>query len=331
MIQLAHLEAVARQMGFCAVGAARAVPEGEGKHLAAFVKEQRHAGMAWLGKDVEWRADPRRVVEGARSVVVLGAAYGGGEAGRIASYARLPDYHDVLMQGVETVAAELGDPASRSYVDTGPVMEKVWAARAGIGWPGRQAHLVSRQHGCWLLLGLVITRQEVEVSEPARNLCGRCRRCVDVCPTGAVTFEGEGPPRFDARRCRSYLTIEHRGSIPEDLRPDLGTGLFGCDLCLAVCPWNRFAGRDLHPGLEPVLPASVDPSEVLCMDGVTFRRRFAGTPVLRARRRGLLRNAAIALGNAGDRAAVPSLLRCVDEEVDPVVREAAQWALQRLI
>ncbi len=329
MIELARLRTVANRLGFCALGAAEAVPGGEGEHLGAFVGEGRHAGMAWMARDAARRADPRQVVAGARSVVVLAAAYGG-EDGTVARYARRPDYHEILLPGVEAVAAELDDAAARAYVDTGPVMEKVWGVRAGIGWLGRQSHLVSRDHGCWLLLGVIVTRAEVEVSAPARDLCGECTLCVDACPTGAVTYDGDGPPRFDARLCRSYLTIEHRGPIPEALRPTMGTGLFGCDHCLAACPWNHFAGRALHPGLAPALPADLDPAEVLTMDGSAFRRRFAGTPVLRARRRGLLRNAAIALGNAGDAAAVPALRRCVQEEEDPVVREAASWALARL-
>lgn len=329
MIELARLRADANRLGFCAVGAAEALPGGEGEHLSAFVEQGRHAGMAWMARDAARRADPRRVVAGARSVIVLAAAYGG-EDGTIARYARRPDYHEVLLPGVEAVAAALDDDEARAYVDTGPVMEKVWGVRAGIGWLGRQSHLVSRDHGCWLLLGVIVTRAEVETSAPARDLCGRCRLCVDACPTGAVTFEGGGPPRFDARLCRSYLTIEHRGAIPVERRPGMGTGLFGCDLCLNACPWNRFAGRAEHPGLAATLPATVDPAELLAMDGSAFRRRFAGTPVLRARRRGLLRNAAIALGNAGDPGAAASLEGCVSEEEDPVVREAASWALARL-
>ena len=329
MIELARLRGVANRLGFCSLGAATAVPEGEGAHLDAFVAQGRHASMGWLARDTARRADPRQILDGARSVVVLAAEYGG-EAGSIARFAQLPDYHEVLLAGVEAVAAELDDGQARAYVDTGPVMEKVWAVRAGIGWLGRQSHLVSRDHGCWLLLGVVVTRAEVEPSTPSRDLCGRCRRCVDACPTGAVRFDGDGPPRFDARLCRSYLTIEHRGAIPTELRAGMGTRLFGCDLCLASCPWNRFAGRSQHPGLEPALPASLDLAEILTMDGSAFRRRFAGTPVLRARRRGLLRNAAIALGNAGDTGAVSALRRCVEEEADPVVREAASWALRRL-
>ncbi len=312
------------------MGAATAEPAGEGTHLDRFVGEGRHAGMAWLARDTRRRADPREVLPGARSVVVVAAAYDGGGDGNVARYARGPDYHDVLIHDVEAVAAELGDPDARVYVDTGPVMEKVWGARAGIGWVGRQSHLISERHGCWLLLGVVLTRAEVETSAPARDRCGTCTLCVDACPTGAVRFDGDGPPRFDARLCRSYLTIEHRGAIPEDLRPTLGTGLFGCDRCLASCPWNEKAGGDLHPGLAPVLPAELDPAEVLRLDGTAFQQRFRGTPVLRARRRGLLRNAALAMGNAGDAAAATELRRCVEFEEDEVVREAAAWAFGRL-
>ncbi len=318
--------------GFCAAGAAPATTLDEAADLERFVARGYHAGMAWLARETGRRADPRLVHPGVRSVVVLAAEYPApaaepvAGAGRIAAYARLADYHDVLRAAAEQVARATGDPQARVYVDTGPVMEKVWAQRAGLGWIGRQTHLISRGHGCWLLLAVVLTAREVEPSEPHVDRCGRCVRCVQACPTGALV----APGRIDARRCLSYLTIEHRGPLPRDLRPAVGDSLFGCDRCLQACPWNRFAGRRSHPDLVRRLAAHHDAAEVLALDGPAFRRTFAGTPVLRARRRGLLRNAAVVLGNAGDPSAVPALATCLEGEQDPVIRQHAAWALGQL-
>jgi epoxyqueuosine reductase len=332
MLPLRQLRDRARSAGFCVAGAAPAARLGEADELASFVAGGHHAGMDWLARDMADRGDPRAVLPGARSVVVLGAEYpaavGEPEPGqaRVASYARLADYHDVLLPAARQVAGWLEDDEARCYVDTGPVMEKVWAQRAGLGWIGRQTHLVSRSHGCWLLLAVVLTRREVAAAAPHVDRCGRCERCVDACPSGALI----APGRMDARRCLSYLTIEHRGPIPRELRSRVGDSLFGCDRCLRACPWNRFAGRAVHPGLQVKLPASFDAAEILAMDGRAFRRTFAGTPVLRARRRGLLRNAAIVLGNGGDRRAVPALARSLREEPDEVVRHHVAWALAEL-
>jgi len=327
-----ELRSLASALGFCDAGAAVARPGQEGRQLDDFVRRGRHAGMAWLARDTARRADPAQVLPGVRSVVVVAAAYpfddGRGAGGSIARYGRLADYHDALLPGVQRLAEALGGRLTRAYVDTGPVMEKVWAQRAGIGWIGRQTHLVSRRHGCWTLLGVVLTGAEVEPSAPQRDLCGRCVRCIEACPTGAL--QQQRPYEIDARRCRSYLTIEHRGELDEQQRRWIGDALFGCDLCLDACPWNRFAGGAAHPALRSRLPARLDPTELLSLDSPAFRQRFGGTPVLRARRRGLLRNAAVVLGNAGDPAAAPYLRRCAAEESDPVVRQHAEWALADL-
>ncbi len=336
------IEGRAAELGFCASGVAHPLPGREGEELRRFVGEGRHAGMGWLATDPDRRSDPRRLLPGVRSVIVVAARYplsgpgvppGDEGAGQLARFARLPDYHDVLTPRLRELAAYLDDPEAVAHVDTGPVMEKVWAARAGIGWIGRQSHLISRRFGCWLLLGVVLTRVELPPAEPHADLCGRCRRCVDACPTGAVTVHGRAP-RFDARRCRSYWTIEHRGAIPREVRPTLGTSLFGCDACLDACPWNRFEAEQVDApairGWRPELPPALDPLEILGLDGPGFRRRFGSLPLVRARRRGLLRNAAIVLGNGGDPGAIPGLERCVADEADPVVRGHAKWALERL-
>ena len=342
--RMSDVEAMGRRaaaLGLCALGVARPEPGGETADLRRFVEEGRHGGMGWLAREPEVRADPRRLLDGVRSVVVVGARYPIGDppapsqplAGRLARYARMPDYHELLTPQVRALADDLGDPDARVYVDTGPVMEKVWAQRAGLGWIGRQSHLISRRFGCGLLLGVILTRVELPATAGHVDRCGRCRRCVDACPTGAVTLDGQ-EARFDARRCRSYWTIEHRGAIPEPVRPTLGDALFGCDACLESCPWNRFAGEQSGapsiPGLTPHLPPALDAREILALDGPAFRRRFGGTPLVRARRRGLLRNAAVVLGNAGGPDAIPALQRSRREEPDPVVREHVAWALERL-
>ena len=329
VIRSDELRDIALELGFCGAGAADPRPGGEGGRLDEFVRQGRHAGMAWLARDTDRRSDPTRVLPGIRSVVVVAAAHPVDEdRGPIARYGRLSDYHEALLPDVQRLAEALGGRSPRSYVDTGPVMEKVWAQRAGIGWTGRQTHLVSRRHGCWTLLGVVLTDAEVEPAEPHADLCGRCVRCVEACPTGALDLDRPG--EIDARRCRSYLTIEHRGELDPQQRRLVGDALFGCDLCLDACPWNRFAGGSEHPALRLRLPARMDPAELLALDGPAFRRRFAGTPVLRARRRGLLRNAAVVLGNVADLDARPALTRCLAHETDPVVRQHAEWALREI-
>lgn len=294
--------------------------------------------MRWLARDPARRADPRRVLEGARSVVSLGMNYWQGPlpepatdrpVGLIARYALGDDYHDVLLDKVRQVAEALGDPLARPYVDTGPVLEKPRAQRAGLGWSGKHTNCVSRSHGSWWFLGAIITRAEVEEAEPHADRCGTCTRCLDVCPTGAI--RPDGPYRLDARLCISYLTIEHRGPIPRPLRPLIGTWIYGCDLCLDVCPWNRFAEPTREERFRP-REALVHPplEELLGWDQATFSRVMKGSPIKRTKRRGLLRNVCIALGNAGDRGAVPALARTLRGEHEELVRGHAAWALGEL-
>ena len=332
VIRIDELREIASELGFCDAGAADPRPGAEGARLGEFVRQGRHAGMAWLARDLARRADPTQVFPGVRSVVMVAAAHPVddecGPGGSIARYGRLADYHEALLPDVQRLAEAIGGRSARSYVDTGPVMEKVWAQRAGIGWNGRQTHLVSRRHGCWTLLGVVLTEALVEPGEPHADLCGRCVRCIEACPTGALDLDRPG--EIDARRCRSYLTIEHRGELDPQQRRWVGDSLFGCDLCLDACPWNRFSGGVEHPALQPRLPARMDPAELLTLDGPAFRRRFAGTPVLRARRRGLLRNASVVLGNTADPSTRPVLEHCLARETDPVILHHAQWALEEI-
>ncbi len=335
-VDRAWLAARARELGLEA-GASSAPPGPEKEQLEAWLARGDQADLRWLERDPGRRADSRRVLPGARSVVSVGLGHfvelppppDDRPRGRIARYALGDDYHELLLPKVRALAELLGDDEARPYVDTGPVMEKPRAQRAGLGWVGKHTNAVSRRHGSWWLLGAVITRAEVEPASEHADRCGSCVRCLEACPTGAVR-PGE-PGRLDARRCISFLTIELRGPIPRPLRPAMGRWIFGCDLCLDVCPWNRFATPTSEAGLRP-RPALVHPllEELLAWDQATFSRVLRGSPIKRAKRRGLLRNVAVALGNAGDRGTVPALARCLGSEPEPLVRGHAAWALGRL-
>ena len=333
-VPIEHLRARAAELGL-RVGASPAPPGPEGDRLQQWLDDGRNADMGWLAREPERRADARIVLPGARSVVSIEEPYWQGEllapeddrpVGRIARYALGDDYHGVLLDKVRALAAELGDELARPYVDTGPVLEKPRAARAGLGWVGKHTNAVSRVQGSWWFIGDVITRTEVEPSEPHPDMCGTCTSCLDACPTGAIRHDA--PYRLDARLCISYLTIELRGPIPRDLRPLVGQWIYGCDLCLDACPWNRFAEptRELRyqPRKELVNPKL---EEILLWDQPTFSRIMKGSPIKRTKRRGLLRNVAVAMGNSGDRAMVPHLIRCLRDEPDPLVRGHAAWAL----
>lgn len=333
-IPLDRLTRRATELGLV-VGVSTAPPGPEAERLEEWLAAGHNADMRWLERDPQRRADPDRVLPGAQSVISIGMNHYQGDlgkpsgskpVGRIARYALGDDYHGLMLDAVRELAAELDDPLARPYVDTGPVLEKPRAQRAGLGWVGKHTNCVSRTFGSWWFLGAIITRSAVEPSEPHVDRCGTCTRCLDVCPTKAI--RPDRPYQLDARLCISYLTIELRGPIPRELRPLIGTWIYGCDLCLDVCPWNRFATptreerfrpRDhlVHPPLE----------EFLGWDQATFSRMMKGSPIKRTKRRGLLRNVCVALGNAGDRAAVPALARTLAEEPEPLVRGHAAWAL----
>jgi len=335
-LSLDQLRARARELGLDA-GASAAPPGPEQARLLEWLDEGHHAEMRWLERDPERRADPRRVLDGARSVVSLSMNYfvplpeppSDRAVGRIARYALGDDYHDVLLDKVKALAATLPDDLARYYVDTGPVLEKPRAQRAGLGWVGKHTNCVSRGDGSWWFIGDIITRAEIEPSEPHQDRCGTCTRCLDVCPTKAI--RSDRPYSLDARLCISYLTIEHRGPIPRELRPLIGTWIYGCDLCLDVCPWNKFAEPTREARLQP-RDALVHPplEELLGWDQATFSRVMKGSPIKRTKRRGLLRNVCVALGNAGDRGAVPTLARTLEAEPEPLVRGHAAWALGAL-
>jgi epoxyqueuosine reductase len=335
----------ALELGFddCRVTTANA-PESASR-FTQWLAERRHGDMAYLERTAPKRVDPQQALPGARSLVMLAASYhiangqwpmANGKSGVIARYARFGDYHNILGERLQQLAEfvnQLGGEGTRSLwcVDTGPLLERDLAQRAGLGFIGKHTNLISRQFGNWIFLSEIIATLELEPDAPERNRCGSCTRCISACPTAAIT----GPFQLDARRCISYLTIELKGSIPVELRPAMGDRIFGCDDCLQVCPWNRFAreGRMMKAHGRPDLAqpdlAQPDLVELLSLDEAGFKRRFAGTPMLRARRRGLLRNACVALGNVGDERALPALQEAASDR-EPLVAEHATWAIEQI-
>lgn len=337
----------ARELGFdaCRITTAQA-PEFAPK-FERWLAAGYNGEMAYLRNNAEKRTDPQRVLPGARSLIALAVSYydtsppgsapkPSGEAspanGLIARYARHQDYHKVLAPRLKEFAVyvnELGGDGTRSlwYVDSGPLLERELAQRAGLGFIGKHTNLISRTLGNWFLLAEILTTLELEPEASERNHCGSCARCLSACPTGAIT----APFQLDARLCISYLTIELKGPIPTPLRRAIGNRIFGCDDCLEVCPWNRFArqGQIMREQARPDL-ATPDLLELLALDEEGFRRRFAGTPMLRAKRRGLLRNVCVALGNVGDATALPGLERAARSE-DSLVAEHARWARAEIL
>ncbi|MGD0640645.1 MAG: tRNA epoxyqueuosine(34) reductase QueG [Roseiarcus sp.] len=340
---LSDLKAKARELGFdaCRV-AAPSLPMGARENLAAWLAAGAQGDMAWMAETFARRADPKTLWPEARSVVMLAMNYGPTvdplealrhrSRGAISVYARHRDYHDVIKGRLKTLAAWLvanarpEKPQVKVFVDTAPVMEKPLAAAAGLGWQGKHTNLVSRQFGSWLFLGAIFTDLALPSDAAESDHCGVCRACLDVCPTRAFS----APYRLDARRCVSYLTIEHKGTIAPDLRAAIGNRIYGCDDCLAVCPWNKFA----REGREAKLAAREDlaaPSlaELAALDEPAFRRRFAGGPIKRIGHARFLRNVMIAVGNSGDRALIGAARARLAAQ-SPLVRAMAVWALARL-
>ena len=330
----------ALELGFddCRITTA-AAPESASR-FTQWLAERQHGEMAYLERTAPKRGDPQQVLPGVRSIITLAASYHSSDcqspifnraSGLIARYARYRDYHDVLGERLKQLAGfvnQLGGEGTRSlwYVDTGPVLERDLAQRAGLGFIGKHTNLISRQLGNWIFLSEIITTLALEPDAPEKNRCGSCTRCITACPTAAIT----APFQLDVRRCISYLTIELKGSIPVELRPAIGNRIFGCDDCLQACPWNRFAreGQMMKAQARPDL-AQPDLVELLSLDEAGFKRRFAGTPMLRAKRRGLLRNVCVALGNIGDERALPALQKAATDP-EPLIAEHAAWAIQQL-
>ena len=339
-----RVKAKAQELGFDLVGIAEAkeLPR-DGARLAAWLAEDKHAGMAWMAHHTEERADPRAHLPGCRSVLALAVSYWPGEEearvpdgrARVALYARGRDYHRVLGDAARALAAWIEEEThlpARACVDTLPVLERAWAEASGLGWIGKNANFLTRSHGSWLMLAEVLTAADLTPDTgPHADFCGSCTACLDACPTDALV----APGLLDANACISYWTIEHRGPIPVERRADLGDWIFGCDICQEVCPWNAsFATPSNTPpafGARPDL-RGLDAVEVLGMDEATFRARYSGTPLMRAKWEGMRRNACLALGNRaapGDPRAQDALARAA-EDPDPVVRDHARWALEAL-
>jgi epoxyqueuosine reductase len=337
---MANLEQIlrisAQEQGFVLVGFARLRRlSNREQFFDKWLKDGRHGEMGYLARAPERRFDPRHIDPRLRSVISLGYPY---EApapphidwraamrGRIAAYALGPDYHDTVSTRARMVAARLVSerPGSvtRVYVDTGAVFEREWAAEARLGWFGRNTNLLNRHHGSYFFLAEIFTDIELAPElEPYREHCGTCRQCLDLCPTHALAEGYVMEPRL----CISYLTIEHRGSIPVGLRPALGNWIFGCDICQEVCPWNVASGAAPEDALMPFLP------ELMALDEDGFRQRFRKSAVMRAKRRGLLRNAAVVMGNTGNPEAIPALARALEHEAEPLVRAHAVWAMGRI-
>jgi epoxyqueuosine reductase len=334
------LHEAARVQGFDAFGVVRpdSIPLAPPR-LREFLASGAHGDMAWMATNVERRGDPRALWPAVRSIVVLGINYGPQEdplailqhrsRGAISVYARGDDYHDLIKSRLKQIGRWLLDRAGgdiKVFVDTAPVMEKPLAAAAGLGWQGKHTNLVSRELGSWLFLGALFTTLDLPVDAPERDHCGQCRACLEICPTAAFPT----PYRLDARRCISYLTIEHKGQIPRALRPLMGNRIYGCDDCLAVCPWNKFAraGREAKLAARDALRAP-RLAELVRLDDAAFRALFAKSPVKRIGRARFVRNVLIAIGNSGDASLAEPAERRIDDE-SPLVRGVAIRALGRL-
>nr|WP_311275836.1 tRNA epoxyqueuosine(34) reductase QueG [Methylobacterium sp. WCS2018Hpa-22] len=334
------LEARARHLGFDAVRVTTpdAVPALR-ERLPAWLAAGHHGEMEWMVERADQRADPAILWPGVRSIVMLGMNYGPEadplsllalkDRGAIAAYAQRRDYHDVVKGKLKELGGYLsakGDVRVKVFVDTAPVMEKPLAAASGLGWQGKHTVLISREHGNWLLLGAIYTSADLVPDSAESDHCGSCRRCLDICPTAAFP----APYQLDARRCISYLTIEHEGPIAPEFREAIGNRVFGCDDCLAVCPWNKFAAAASEARLGARADLAAPPlAELARLDDAAFRARFAGTPVKRTGRDRFLRNVLIAIGNSGDPALAREAERCLSDP-SPLVRGMAVWASSRL-
>jgi epoxyqueuosine reductase len=344
----------ALELGFDECRFTTAEPPDHAAQFQDWLAQNQHGEMHYLARNAHKRVNPREVLPEAKSIIVLAVSYGEAcsgfrgasnnppsesahhgtrntQHGLIARYARFKDYHDILAERLKQLTEFVNDlegEGTRSlwYVDTGPLLERDIAQRAGLGFVGKHTNLISRRLGNWIFLAEIITTLEFEPDAPEKNRCGTCTRCISACPTAAIT----APFQLDARRCISYLTIELKGAIPVELRAAIGNRIYGCDDCLVACPWNKFAreGRLMkeHARAELNTPELL---ELLSLDDAGFKARFAGTPILRTKRRGLLRNVCVALGNVGDEGALPALRKAA-EDPEPLIAEHARWAIEQI-
>jgi epoxyqueuosine reductase len=337
----AALASEARGLGFDCVGVTG--PDGlaeAGRHFHEFLDSGAHGDMGWLAAHPERRTDPRGLWPGVRSIIMLGVNYGPDEDplvilekrthGAISVYAQGDDYHDLIKKRLKALARWLVATTGcevKVFVDTAAVMEKPLAQAAGLGWQGKHTNLVSREFGSWLFLGAIFTTLDLPHDEADADHCGSCQACLDICPTAAFP----APYRLDARRCISYLTIENKGPIPQEFRKAIGNRIYGCDDCLAVCPWNKFAqqGRETRLAARAELRAP-ELADLAGLDDVSFRSRFTKSPIKRIGRDRFIRNVLIAIGNSNDRTLAAAAERLTDDE-SPLVRGAAAWALSQLL
>ncbi len=324
-----------REVGFHQISFTSASPPENSEHLSRWIEEGHHGSMEWMAKNISKRTDPRQYRPGTHSLVVLTANYYSSSPhendptlGRISRYAWGEDYHLLLGNRLRSLADEARQRfpglSSWSTIDTAPILEKSIAAQAGVGWVGKHSNLINRSIGSWFFLGEILLDVDLaEPTEPIPDFCGSCTRCIQMCPTGAIIK----PYVVDSRLCISYLTIEHRGFIPRELRPLMGNHIYGCDDCQDVCPWNRFAHPSPLTEFQP-RPGNRTPllTELLELDEEGFRQRFRKSPIRRPKRRGFLRNVAIALGNSGDPEAIPPLIRALQDH-EPLIRGHSAWAL----
>jgi len=336
-----EIEVQALGLGFDAVRitSAKAAPENAAR-LGAFLEAGHHGEMTWMAERAAWRADPQGMWPAARSIIMLGINYGPQgdplsvleqrDRAAISVYAQGDDYHDVVKKKLKALAGHIFQSFGaevKVFVDTAPVMEKPLAQNAGLGWQGKHTNLVSRDFGSWLFLGSIFTTLELLPDAPEENHCGNCQACLEVCPTKAFPT----PYRLDARRCISYLTIENKGPIPREFRAHMGNRIYGCDDCLAVCPWNKFASAASEMKLAARAELKNPPlAELAALDDAAFRALFRKSPVKRIGRDRFMRNVMIAIGNSGDPRLVETARKALDD-ASPLVRGAAVWALSRLL
>ena len=334
-----RLRAKASELGFVALGIASAADDPlRAARLHEWLGDGMHGDMGWMQDRAEVRQGPQSMWPQARSVIALGMSYAPAHdplainGPRISVYAQGRDYHDVLKKAAKALARwmceQWPETQLKLFVDTAPVMEKPLGEAAGIGWQGKHTNLVSREHGSWLFLGAIYTTLDLAADAPHEDHCGSCNACQLACPTDAFP----APYRLDARRCISYLTIEHKGAIPLEFRKAMGQRIYGCDDCLAVCPWNKFANTAARhmafaPREELIAPELAD---LLALDDTAFRAKFSGSPIKRVGRGRFVRNCLIAAGNSGDKALLWQVRKLMTDP-DPVVAEAAQWALEQLL
>lgn len=335
----AQLKSFTRQMGFDSCRIAACDVPAHASEFRQWLRDGAHGEMNYMQRGEEKRCDPQKVLPGAKSIVALALNYFQGNesrrssrqlgiTGRIARYAWGDDYHNVMEAKLEKIDEFLSSFGGQQkyYVDTGPILERDHAAQAGIGWHGKNTMLIDERLGTWFFLAEILTTLELPIDEPVEDRCGTCERCIKACPTGAIT----APHRLDARRCISYLTIELKDSIPLELRPLIGDRIFGCDDCLDVCPWNRFAQVSHETAFSPrESTTGMSLRQYLELTDAQFRQLFKNSPIKRIKRRGFLRNVCVALGNAGDASDLPGLERAAADP-EPLVAEHAAWAIEQI-